>query len=99
MLIRKFKIQRKCNTELIDVTRNGNISEVGFFNSIIKMFNMQSGVIRDTVRGRSELGINLHHGAKLPSGAEAASSADRGDRSVEGGSSVLIQPGSSRKKS
>ncbi|KRY99673.1 hypothetical protein T4B_3107 [Trichinella pseudospiralis] len=83
---------------LNDVTRNG-ISEVGFFNSIIKMFNMQSGVIRDTVRGRSELGINLHHGAKLPSGAEAASSADRGDRSVEGGSSVLIQPGSSRKKS
>ncbi|KRY99677.1 hypothetical protein T4B_12917 [Trichinella pseudospiralis] len=30
---------------LNDVTRNG-ISEVGFFNSIIKMFNMQSGVIR-----------------------------------------------------
>ncbi|KRY63637.1 hypothetical protein T4D_17124 [Trichinella pseudospiralis] len=36
---------------------------------------------------------------KLPSGAEATSSADRSDRSVEGGSSVLIHPGSSQRKS
>ncbi|KRX96036.1 hypothetical protein T4E_6198 [Trichinella pseudospiralis] len=39
------------------------------------------------------------HRTKLPSGAEATSSADRSDRSVEGGSGVLIHPGSSQRKS
>ncbi|KRY94714.1 hypothetical protein T4B_2502 [Trichinella pseudospiralis] len=36
---------------------------------------------------------------RLPSGEEATSSADRSDRSVEGGSGVLIHPGSSQRKS
>ncbi|KRY64319.1 hypothetical protein T4A_1516 [Trichinella pseudospiralis] len=39
------------------------------------------------------------HGTRLPSGEEATSSADRSDRSVEGGSGVLIHPGSSQRKS
>ncbi|KRY99259.1 hypothetical protein T4B_7947 [Trichinella pseudospiralis] len=36
---------------------------------------------------------------RLPSGEETTSSADRSDRSVEGGSGVLIHPGSSQRKS
>ncbi|KRX94117.1 hypothetical protein T4E_1537 [Trichinella pseudospiralis] len=39
------------------------------------------------------------HGTRLPSGEETTSSADRSDRSVEGGSGVLIHPGSSQRKS
>ncbi|KRX99661.1 hypothetical protein T4E_7851 [Trichinella pseudospiralis] len=39
------------------------------------------------------------HETRLPSGEEVTSSADRSDRSVEGGSGVLIHPGSSQRKS
>ncbi|KRZ09801.1 hypothetical protein T4C_12615 [Trichinella pseudospiralis] len=39
------------------------------------------------------------HGTRLPSGEETTPSADRSDRSVEGGSGVLIHPGSSQRKS
>ncbi|KRY97813.1 hypothetical protein T11_15718 [Trichinella zimbabwensis] len=42
------------------------------------------------LQDRTESVRICNHGAKLPSGAEATSSADRSDRSVDGGSGSII---------
>ncbi|KRZ39802.1 hypothetical protein T4C_1201 [Trichinella pseudospiralis] len=95
----------KCNTKTL-ITK---YSSSEFFNKYLECFTYNDSTVILSIRcdgnfyvqeaESTESVIICIHGTKLPSGEETTSSADRSDRSVEGGSGVLIHPGSSQRKS
>ncbi|KRY83182.1 hypothetical protein T4D_13130 [Trichinella pseudospiralis] len=84
------------------LTDKENVTGVSFN----QLKEVQNAILNDVTRNdiskeaeSTESVIICIHGTKLPSGEETTSPADRSDRSVEGGSGVLIHQGSSQRKS